>query len=607
LAARAEGHGVKTRERSFDRGALVFREGEPGDSLFLIESGRIELEKAAPDGSAVVVATIGPFELLGEMGAIDGAPHGVTARAIEPSRVRAIPRKEFKAWLQQEPDVATHVIATLVARLRAADAQIAGQRAPVAAGDSSDIGAVSGGLFGAIATWLRGRRGKGPAVAPTAEAETPFRIGLATLNNDVEAGWTRALAGMIENRPGLAVRVVEAAVPAPVGIDQTQTLAAATRARQALAAAGGDLDLLLWGDVHQEGFSLWFTSAGAGTGDEDRPGSFGPYLRLDLPPELEPPLGEILTIAILAAIEPQNEAAAMRQRRLLPAALDMADDPVKTLPASWGAARGRTALTVWAHACATRAGIDGDLRWHERAQAAYRAALQRLPRNEHGPDEALLRRHLGGVLLALGEKKQDPALIEAAVTEFRGAVECLLKTVHPLEWAGGQNRLGQALYRLDLLTGRTDLLREALTAFQAALTVFTRAEAPARWAEVMNNLGQVLQVFGDQTKSVEVLTRAVEVSRSAAEVRSRDRNALAWAASQNALGSALFLLDKHRGTAQHLDDALVAFANALDVYRAMGASRPASVTEKNLARARQLLKERGSRKVAKPDWAGEKG
>ena len=146
----------------------------------------------------------------------------------------------------------------------------------------------------------------------------------------------------------------------------------------------------------------------------------------------------------------------------------------------------------------------------------------------------------------------------------------------------------------------------ALTAFQAALTIFTRAEAPARWAEVMNNLGQVLQVFGDQTKSVEVLARAVEVSRSAAEVRSRDRNALAWAASQNALGSALFLLDKHRGTAQHLEDATIAFANALDVYRAMGASRPAIVTEKNLARAQQLLKERGSRKVAKPDWAGEK-
>ncbi len=330
-----------------------------------------------------------------------------------------------------------------------------------------------------------------------------------------------------------------------------------------MGQVGGDLDLLIWGDIHEEGFSLWFTSTGTGAGDEDRPGSFGPYLRLDLPPELDPPLGDILYVAILAAIEPQNETTAMRQRRLLPAALDMADDPVKALPGNWGPARSRAALTVWGHASATRAAIDGDLRWYEKAQLAYRAALQRLPRNEHGPDEALLRRHLGGVLQAVGEKKQDDKMIAAAVGEFRAAVESLLKTVHPYEWAGNQIRLGLALYRLDLLTGNIDLLREALTAFQAALTVFTRAEAPARWAEVMNNLAQVLQVFGDQTKSVDVLERAVEVSRSAVEVRSRDRNPVAWAATQNSLGSALFLVDKHRGTGNNLEEAAAGFRECL--------------------------------------------
>jgi tetratricopeptide (TPR) repeat protein len=603
---------VKTRERSFDRGAVIFREGEVGDALFLVESGRVELEKAGADGNPVAVAVIGPYELLGEMGAVDGAPHGVTARAVEACKVRAIPRKEFKAWLQQEPDVAAHVISTLVGRLRAADALIAGQRqsggggALVVAGSTMPALAPGGGLFGALASWFRSRKTKGEGGGPLAESEAPFRVGLAALNNDVDAAWTRALAGTLENRAGVAVRVLETPVLAPNGIDQTAVYAAALRGRQALGAAGGDLDLLIWGDVHDQGFSLWFTAATMGPGDEDRPGSFGPYLRLDLPPELEPPLGDILYIAILGAVEPQNEPAALRQRRLLPTALDMADDPIKGIPGSWGPVRSRTALTVWAHACATRAAIDGDIRWYERAQVAYKAALQRIPRNEHGPDEALLRRHLGGVLLALGEKKQDPALIEGAVNEFRAAVECLLKTVHPYEWAGNQNRLGQALYRLDLLTGRVELLREAVLAFQAALTIFTRSEASARWAEVMNNLAQVLQVFGDQTKSIDVLERAVEVSRSSADMRSRDRNPIAWAATQNSLGSAMFLLDKHRGTAEHLEDAAAAFANALDVYRAMGAGRPAAVTEKNLARVRQLIQERGARKVAKPDWAAEK-
>ncbi len=601
---------MKTRERSFDRGAIVFREGEAGDSLFLVESGRIELEKAGADGSPVAVATIGPYELLGEMGAVDGAPHGVTARALEASRLRAIPRKDFKTWLQQEPDVAAHVIETLVGRLRAADVLIAGQRqggagnALVVAGSGAAPAPVArGGFFSALSAWLGSRKSREDTLPR--DTEIPFKIAMAALNNDVDAAWTRALASALDNRAGIAVRVIETPVASPAGIDQTQIYAAALRGRQALGQAGNDVDLLIWGDVHEEGFSLWFTSHGLGN-DEDRPGSFGPYLRLDLPPELDPPLGDILYVAILAAIETQNEQAAMRQRRLLPAALDMADDPVKSLPANWGPVRGRTALTVWGHACATRAAIDGDIRWYDRAQQAYRAGLQRLPRNEHGPDEALLRRHLGGVLQAVGEKKQDAAMIEAAVTEFRAAVESLLKTVHPHEWASNQNRLGLALYRLDLLTGRTDLLRDALSAFQAALTIFTRTEVPARWAEVMNNLAQVLQVFGDQTKSVDILTRAVEVSRGAAEMRSRDRNPLAWAATQNSLGSALFLLDKHRGTGANLEDAAAAFANALDVYRAMGAGRPAAVTEKNLTRVRQLIQERGSRKVAKPDWADGK-
>lgn len=594
------GNGLKTRERTFERGAVIFNEGEPGDSVFVVESGRVELHKTGPDGIPVAIAVIGPFELLGEMGAVDGAPHGATARALEPSRLRAIPRKEFKSWLQQEPDAAVRVIAALVERLRAADSMIAGHRVP-AVGVAPPSGV---SLFGAVASWLRFKRTRAESPAgPVLDAEVPFRIGVATLNNDVDAAWTRALAGTLENRSGVAVRVLEAAVLGPGGTDQAQVMAAATRGRQAMAAAG-DLDLLIWGDVHEEGFSLWFTPAGPG--DEDRAGSFGPYLRLDLPPELEPPLGDVLYVSILAAIEPQNEAAAMRQRRLLPVALDMIDDPVKTIPPGWGPVRGRAALTCLGHACATRAGIDGDVRWYDRAQAAYRAALQRLPRGEHGPDEALLRRHLGGVLLALGEKRQDPALIEAAVGEYRAAVESLVKSTHPLEWGGGQNRLGLALYRLDLLTGRVELLKDAATAFQGALSVFSRAESPARWAEVMNNLAQVLQVFGDQTKSLDVLERAVEVSRSALEVRNRERNPLAWASSQNSLGSALFLLDKHSERTGHLDEAAAAFSAALDVYRAMGAARPAAVAEKNLTRVRQLLKELGSRKVAKPDWAEDR-
>ncbi len=118
----------------------------------------------------MVVAVIGPYELLGEMGAVDGAPHGVTARAADACKLRAIPRKDFKAWLQQEPDVAAHVMATLVQRLRAADGVIAGQRpglgggstavTVVTGGGAMQVAQPGGGFLGAVASWLRSRGNK---------------------------------------------------------------------------------------------------------------------------------------------------------------------------------------------------------------------------------------------------------------------------------------------------------------------------------------------------------------------------------------------------------------------------------------------------------------
>lgn len=589
---------MKIREASFDKGEVIFREGEQGDAVFVIESGRVELAKASPGGEPVAFAVLGPNELLGEMGSLDNLPHGATARALDACRLKVIPRGEFKAWLQQDPDAAMRLIAVLVERLRAADALIAGQG-----------GAIAGmmrrpRLFDAMIAWVRRRRRRGAEepLAPLEGQATPFRVGIATMNNDVDGAWTRALAGLLEDRSGIAVRVLGASLAGPAGSDQTQVGAAALRARQLLARED-TLDLLVWGDVHEQGYSLWFTAPGAA--DDERPGAFGPYFALELSPDFESPVQGLLHLAVLAAIEPASDVLRLQHRRLLLAAIEAMGDLPKSLPAVWSLGQQRGALTCWGHAMTALSTGDADIARCDAAVAAYRAAIQRLPRGEHGMDEAVLRRHLGGVLLAAGDKLQDAVRLEAAVAEFRIAVECLLKATYPQEWALAQNRLGQALYRLDLLTGRTELLKDALSAFHAALTVFTRGEAPQRWADVMNNLAQALQVYGDQMKSPEVLQRAVDACRAVLDLRSRERQPLAWAASQNTLGTALFLLDKHSQNAVHLDEAAAAFASVIEIFRAHGAVRQASVAEKNLAHARRLTKIRAERKVAMPDWAEE--
>ncbi len=585
-------------ERTYGRNELIFREGDPSDAAYVVVSGRVELSKLGPDGP-VLLAMLGPTEMFGEMGLFDDAPRSASARAAEKTRVKIIAREEFKNWLQDEPGAALRVVGMLVERLRMADAIIAGQQGS----QSYTPPTARRNPFGVMLAWLRRLR------RPTAESDgslsiKPLIIGVATVNNDIEGAWTRALAGLLEGRQGIAVRSLPAALQLEPGADQAQINAVAVKARQMLAK-DETLDLLIWGDVHADGFSLWFSANGVV--DEDRPGGFSLYLKLELAGDLEPPVGDLLYLAVLAAIEPANDDQRNLQRRLLPQAEAALPGFVGGLPVAWNLEQQRSALTCYGHAAATIAVLEGDAQWHARAAEAYGAAILRLGQSEHGLEEAQLRKHMGGVLQAAADRNQSPELLEQAVGEFRASAECLVKSVYPQEWGGAQNRLGLALYKLDLLTGRTDLLKEAMSAFQAALQVFTRMEAPQRWADVMNNLAGALQVYGDQVKSAEVLERAIDACRAALEFRPRSRTPLGWAASQNTLGTALFLLDKHSKTTEHLDEAVGCFTGALEVYRQFGLVRQAAVAEKNLAHVQRLNKARGERKVAMPDWADREG
>jgi EAL domain-containing protein (putative c-di-GMP-specific phosphodiesterase class I) len=74
----------------FDPDEFLFEEGDPGDCAYIIESGSVEvsLDKG---GRKLVIATLGPGEVLGEMAIIDKFPRTATARAIERTKVTAIP------------------------------------------------------------------------------------------------------------------------------------------------------------------------------------------------------------------------------------------------------------------------------------------------------------------------------------------------------------------------------------------------------------------------------------------------------------------------------------------------------------------------------------
>ena len=65
------------------KGEVVFNEGEPGDSLYIVLSGKIKLGRRAADGRQNLIAVMGPSDMVGELSLFDPGPRTATATAVD--------------------------------------------------------------------------------------------------------------------------------------------------------------------------------------------------------------------------------------------------------------------------------------------------------------------------------------------------------------------------------------------------------------------------------------------------------------------------------------------------------------------------------------------
>ena len=105
------------RTRRCKRGELIALEGEPGDELFIITQGFVEvLIGKGPGATARVIVSLGPGQLTGEMALIDRGPRSATVRAIsEPTVVQVIQRQDFEALCEQDARIGYLVMRNLAA------------------------------------------------------------------------------------------------------------------------------------------------------------------------------------------------------------------------------------------------------------------------------------------------------------------------------------------------------------------------------------------------------------------------------------------------------------------------------------------------------------
>ena len=109
---------ARVSKRHFQRGELLFGEGDPCAGLFLVASGKVRIFKLSPAGREQVLAVEGPGSSFAEVPVFDGGNYPAAASALEDTEVLFISRKDFQGFCREHPDVALKVIAVVGSRLR---------------------------------------------------------------------------------------------------------------------------------------------------------------------------------------------------------------------------------------------------------------------------------------------------------------------------------------------------------------------------------------------------------------------------------------------------------------------------------------------------------
>lgn len=109
------------QELSLESGEELFRKGDPGDALYIIQSGWIKLVGEDADGSEVVLNQVGKGNIIGEMAMIDQEPRSAGVVAITPTKLLKLNSKKFVEVLKQEPSIGIQVIRDISERLRFAN------------------------------------------------------------------------------------------------------------------------------------------------------------------------------------------------------------------------------------------------------------------------------------------------------------------------------------------------------------------------------------------------------------------------------------------------------------------------------------------------------
>jgi CRP/FNR family transcriptional regulator, cyclic AMP receptor protein len=110
--------GERLRRERFRAGQRIFVEGEHGDRLYVIDSGKVKISQRAPDGREQLQTVLGPPQMFGELAVYDPGPRTSTATALTSVRTLALDGAQLRGWVADQPEIAERLLRLLARRLR---------------------------------------------------------------------------------------------------------------------------------------------------------------------------------------------------------------------------------------------------------------------------------------------------------------------------------------------------------------------------------------------------------------------------------------------------------------------------------------------------------
>jgi cAMP-binding proteins - catabolite gene activator and regulatory subunit of cAMP-dependent protein kinases len=102
----------------FRRGSVIFSQGEPGDRLYIIASGKVKIGCRSADGRESLLMIAGPSDMVGALSIFDPGPRTSTATALTEVDAYAMDRVALRSWIGVRPEIGEKLLLVLARRLR---------------------------------------------------------------------------------------------------------------------------------------------------------------------------------------------------------------------------------------------------------------------------------------------------------------------------------------------------------------------------------------------------------------------------------------------------------------------------------------------------------